>query len=76
MNFYLEELWTISEEEPSKALPISSAGPDDILEIQFTSGTTGDPKGVILTHRNYTANVEQALSIMSIPPEKRMPAFI
>ena len=45
---------------------------DDYATITYTSGTTADPKGVILTHRNYTANVEQALSCMSIPPEKRM----
>ncbi len=35
---------------------------DDYATITYTSGTTADPKGVILTHRNYTANVEQALS--------------
>lgn len=40
---------------------------DDIATITYTSGTTADPKGVVLTHRNYTANVEQALSCMTIP---------
>jgi long-chain acyl-CoA synthetase len=49
-----------------------SIGNDDYATITYTSGTTADPKGVILSHRNYTANVEQALSIMSIPPQKRM----
>ena len=44
---------------------------DDIATITYTSGTTADPKGVVLTHRNYTANVEQALSVMSIPSEWR-----
>ena len=32
--------------------------PHDLAEIMFTSGTTGDPKGVMLTHRNLTANME------------------
>ena len=40
---------------------------DDLATITYTSGTTADPKGVVLTHRNYTANVEQALSVVSIP---------
>lgn len=39
---------------------------DDHATITYTSGTTADPKGVILTHRNYTANVEQALTLVDI----------
>lgn len=45
---------------------------DDYATITYTSGTTADPKGVILTHRNYTANVEQALSCFTIPPKYKM----
>ena len=44
---------------------------DDYATITYTSGTTADPKGVVLTHRNYTANVEQALSRISVPSDKR-----
>lgn len=40
---------------------------DDYATITYTSGTTSDPKGVVLTHRNYTANVEQSLSRIDIP---------
>lgn len=41
--------------------------PSDYANISYTSGTTADPKGIILSHRNYTANVEQALTLMDIP---------
>ena len=43
-----------------------SVGPDDYANISYTSGTTADPKGILLTHRNYTANVEQAHSVIGI----------
>lgn len=43
-----------------------SVGPDDYANISYTSGTTADPKGILLTHRNYTANVEQAHSIIGV----------
>ncbi len=42
---------------------------DDPANICYTSGTTADPKGIVLTHRNYTANVEQASAILNVPPE-------
>lgn len=41
----------------------------DLANICYTSGTITDPKGVILTHRNYTANVEQSCAIADIPPD-------
>lgn len=44
-----------------------SIGPDDYANICYTSGTTADPKGIILTHRNYTANIEQTLTLMDVP---------
>ena len=50
----------------------SSIGPDDYANISYTSGTTADPKGILLTHRNYTANVEQAHSVIGVAPEDKM----
>ena len=41
--------------------------PETHANICYTSGTTADPKGIILSHRNYTSNVEQAFSYINIP---------
>jgi long-chain acyl-CoA synthetase len=41
-----------------------SIQPYDYANISYTSGTTADPKGILLTHRNYTANVEQGASVI------------
>lgn len=44
-------------------VPAAEAGPQpgDLAAIVYTSGTTGRPKGVMLTHRNVVANVHQSL---------------
>ena len=51
---------------------ISQIKPDDYANISYTSGTTADPKGILLTHRNYTANVEQGSSVISVDEGARM----
>jgi acyl-[acyl-carrier-protein]-phospholipid O-acyltransferase/long-chain-fatty-acid--[acyl-carrier-protein] ligase len=40
--------------------------PDDTLTIVFSSGSTGEPKGVVLTHRNVASNVDSAIRTISI----------
>ncbi len=58
--------WNATHPGELKTMAESVQG-DDYANISYTSGTTADPKGILLTHRNYTANVEQALSLMTIP---------
>ena len=36
---------------------------DDVATVIFSSGSTGEPKGVMLTHYNIAANIEQALQV-------------
>jgi long-chain acyl-CoA synthetase len=42
----------------------------DLMTIVYTSGTTGNPKGVMLTHRNFLQNVEANTPRLQIDPEK------
>ena len=49
--------------------PLRGAGPDDTALLQYTSGSTGQPKGVILTHGNLLANLRSLGEAAQIQPE-------
>lgn len=40
---------------------------DDVVTISYTSGTTGNPKGIMLTHLNYWTNCHDALDVFGNP---------
>ena len=76
-EIYIDEIITMGDEFLAKNADLfvqryKSIGPDDYANISYTSGTTADPKGILLTHRNYTANVEQAHSVIGVEPEDKM----
>lgn len=45
---------------------------DDLATIIFSSGSTGDPKGVMLTHYNVAANIEQVGQVFALDSEDRL----
>ncbi|HYH69126.1 MAG TPA: AMP-binding protein [Urbifossiella sp.] len=50
--------------------------PDDVLTIVFSSGSTGEPKGVILTHRNIASNVDAAVRTIRIARTDKLMAVL
>ncbi len=58
-------VFLLKSQNPIKKIFIANQG--DIVEIVYTSGTTGDPKGVILTHKNIVSNILGACDHINLP---------
>lgn len=54
----------------------SSVQPGHVANITYTSGTTAEPKGIMLTHANYVCNVLQADFLIQIPEYFRILLFL
>jgi 4-coumarate--CoA ligase len=60
--------------------PLTTQVPVDleghVLALPYSSGTTGLPKGVMLSHRNMVVNVDQALALLDVQPGETTVAFL
>jgi long-chain acyl-CoA synthetase len=65
---WLGNLQAIFELGPDGFQPVASE-PDDLASLLYTSGTTADPKGVMLTHANLMAEVEAVFNWVDVGPD-------
>ena len=64
----------LSTDAPSAQVDFAPA--DDLVTLPYSSGTTGLPKGVMLTHRNLVANVAQCRPLIQLGADERIIAVL
>ncbi len=82
----VKEIVVIGEAEGAVPLseymgaPLAAQAPvdvaEDVVALPYSSGTTGLPKGVMLTHRNLVVNLDQIMPVGRIEPGEVTPAFL
>lgn len=72
--FTWEEVMELGKEVPDSDLAERQASldPHDVINMQYTSGTTGFPKGVMLTHTNLIGNAISLAECMNLSEKDRM----
>lgn len=75
-----DEVIRLGEESPKTVAEfeerLKNIRPEDWASIIYTSGTMGDPKGVILSHYNFVSNVEAAREVLRFAPGEVILSFI
>lgn len=68
-TIYVEDLDRLATADPDSRSEVRGS---DLAQIMFTSGTTGDPKGVMLTHFNIASNVISTRPVFEVTPHHRV----
>lgn len=75
-----EVLLQLGEQAPDRQAEVerikATINPDDVMTLVYTSGTTGNPKGVMLTHTNIVFNIESIRRFLPFQPGDRVLSFL
>ncbi|MFJ7968307.1 amino acid adenylation domain-containing protein [Streptomyces sp. NPDC096324] len=64
--------WETPAGAPDDTTRLSPLGPDNLAYVMYTSGSTGEPKGAAITHRNVVGGVRELVRVLDTPPGWRM----
>ncbi|KAK3671077.1 medium-chain fatty acid-CoA ligase faa2 [Recurvomyces mirabilis] len=70
---YIEDVEALGEATPR---PYHAPRPQDIVTINYTSGTTGNPKGVLLTHANAVSAVSAVMTVTKLGQNDVMCSYL
>jgi fatty-acyl-CoA synthase len=73
-TFSWDDIMKLGDSVSDEALDerLNSLAPDDVINMQYTSGTTGFPKGVMLTHNNIVNNAYNIANCMKLTVQDRL----